>query len=215
MADGSRDDEAPTRGHKKKARTRRLLLDTASEVVADRGEAFTISDLAAAACVSQGTFYNYFSDRDALLDALVHDVIDAFTAERAASTAAEDPAVRFAVITAEALDRAADSPELTRAALRLESIQRALLDGGGFEHLRDDLEAGHRAGRFSAPPDDATVDVVISSILVAGRRIVDGRDGTGYRTAVVTRLLVSLGLDEVEAGTIADDACHPTRATPT
>ena len=59
-----------TRGHKKKERTRRLLLDTALEVIAEQGEACAISDIAQRAGVSHGTFYNYFPDRDALFASL-------------------------------------------------------------------------------------------------------------------------------------------------
>ena len=68
-----------TRGHKKKARTRQLLLDTALEVLAEQGEGFTVADLASRAGVSHGTFYNYFSDRDQLIEALhkVHRIFGA------------------------------------------------------------------------------------------------------------------------------------------
>lgn len=60
-----------TRGHKKKARTRRALLDAALDVLAEHGEGFSIADIATRAGVAHGTFYNYFADRDALIDAVV------------------------------------------------------------------------------------------------------------------------------------------------
>ena len=71
-------DQPLTRGHKKKARTRRRLIAAAIDVIADRGEAFSISDVTTAAGVSHGTFYNYFDDRDALLGAVVPQVLADF-----------------------------------------------------------------------------------------------------------------------------------------
>jgi AcrR family transcriptional regulator len=195
-----------TRGHKKKERTRRLLLDTAQAVVADRGEAFSISDITARAGVSNGTFYNYFADRDALLAELVDDVVTRFTDERAASTEIDDPAERFATITADALATVAAEPDLARVSLRLDQVRSALLDGGPFGHLRQDLAAGQTEGRFAAGPDDATIDVVVGGILTATRRIADGDADRGYRVAVVRRLLVALGVDGAEAVALAERA---------
>lgn len=196
-------DAAPTRGHKKKERTRRLLLDTAMDVIAEKGESFSVDDLAGRAGVSHGTFYNYFSDRDALVAALVDDVVGAFTAESAVATAEEDPAVRFATITAQALSRVSRAPDLARVALRLEPVQQALLEGGPFSHLREDLTDGHASGRFSAPDDDATADVVVGSILMAVRRIVDDDPGPDYSEGVVRQLLRSLGVPAGRARSIA------------
>ena len=90
----SPDPTPTTRGHKKKERTRRLLLDTALEVIAEQGEACAISDIAQRAGVSHGTFYNYFPDRDALFASLVPDVVAAFGAAEADATGETDPARR-------------------------------------------------------------------------------------------------------------------------
>ena len=84
-----------TRGHKKKARTRQLLLDTALAVLAERGEGFSVADLIARAGVSHGTFYNYFTDRDQLVQALVPHIVEGFAARSAAEVDDPDPAVRF------------------------------------------------------------------------------------------------------------------------
>ena len=83
-----------TRGHKKKARTRQLLLDTALAVLAERGEGFSVADLIARAGVSHGTFYNYFTDRDQLVQALVPHIVEGFAARSAAEVDDPDPAVR-------------------------------------------------------------------------------------------------------------------------
>ena len=199
-------DPPPTRGHKKKARTRQALLDAALEVLAADGEGFSVVDIAARAGVSHGTFYNYFADREELVAALVPLLVESFAAQAAAEIDESEPAARFAVITARALAVAAEAPELVRVALRLEAVQRALLAEGPLAYLRDDLAAGHAAGRFDGPPDDGTLDVVLGALLLAARRIVDDEAGLDHRRTVIRRLLVALGVSPGEAEAIADRA---------
>ncbi|HRW36741.1 MAG: TetR/AcrR family transcriptional regulator [Acidimicrobiales bacterium] len=189
-----------TRGHKKKARTRRLLLDTALEVLAEQGEGFAVADLAARAGMSHGTFYNHFADREELIAALAPEVVAAFAAQAAAEVDEPDPARRFAAISARVLARAAEAPEMVRVALRLEAVQQALIAEGSFAPLRDDLASGHASGAFAEPPTAATLDVVVGSLLIAARRIVDGERGAAYREGVLRHLLRSLGVgDDAEA----------------
>lgn len=199
------DSPALTRGHKKKARTRQLLVETALEVLAERGEAFSVSDVAARAGVSAGTFYNYFDDKEALLGELVPTIVGAFALEAAQEVDEADPVRRVALISAVALHRAAAAPEAVRAAFRLEAVQQAFLDGSLVAHLRADLGAGHRAGRFSAAPDTATVDVVIGGLFFAARRMAGGDDARPYRVGVLTHLLQSLGVPYDEAAAVAAD----------
>jgi AcrR family transcriptional regulator len=54
---------------RKKARLRRELLEIALELFRERGyDATRVRDIAARAEVSEGTFFNYFKTKDALLD---------------------------------------------------------------------------------------------------------------------------------------------------
>ncbi|MFZ9483173.1 MAG: TetR/AcrR family transcriptional regulator [Ilumatobacteraceae bacterium] len=199
-------EKAPlTRGHKKKARTRAQLLEAALEVLAERGEGFSIGDVAVRAGVSHGTFYNYFADRDALHAALGAHVVETFSAVAAREIDDPDPARRFALISARALASALTVPTTVRVALRLEVAQRALLDGA-LSYLRQDIVDGAKVGRFSEVPDDATIDVLLGALLLATRRVLDGDVDAGYRVAVIRRLLMSLGVERVEASRLATDA---------
>ncbi len=199
-------DETPTRGHKKKARTRSQLIAAAVDVIAERGEAFSVSDIVSRAGVASGTFYNYFTDREELIDAVVPEVLASFAAESAAAVIHEDPALRFATISAMALGRAAVSPHEIKALLRLDAVQKAILDGGVAGHLHDDLAIGIRAGRFEVSDGPAAVDVIVGSLLLAARRIVDGAVDGDYRRNVITQLLCSLGITHDEATTLASQA---------
>lgn len=195
-----------TRGHKKKARTRRLLLDVARVVVAERGEGFSIADIVGRADVSQGTFYNYFADRDALMGALAADIVETFAGESALLVDEPDPVARFALISARALEAALSAPDVVRVALRVESAQRALVTDGPVAHLRHDLTEAHEQGRIALPADDATLDVVVGALLLASRRIIDGETSPDYRRAVIQRLLLTLGVASAEAVALANRA---------
>jgi AcrR family transcriptional regulator len=200
-----------TRGHKKKARTRQRLLDTALEVLAEQGEGFNIADLAGRAGVSHGTFYNYFADREQLIDALVPHVVESFAARAAVEFDDPDPAVRFATITARALAAAVHQPETVRVALRIDAVQRALVVDGPLSYLRRDLLDGRASGRFVGPADDGTLDVVLGALLLAARRVIDGEVAPAYRRSVIARLLQSLGVPRDDAVALAKRAVGASR----
>lgn len=199
-------DAALTRGHKKKQRTRGQLIAAAIDVIAEQGEAFTASDITKRAGVSNGTFYNYFADRDELIDAVVPEILSAFAAASDLAVDSADPALRFATISAMALHRATVAPDEIRVLLRLHSVQRALVEGGPVDFLRSDLAAGVAAGRFRSSVDDATTDLVVGGLLLAARRIVDHPVDTGYTTRVIVQVLIALGCDESEAASVASEA---------
>ncbi len=196
----------PSRGHKKRERTRHLLLDAAMVVLADQGDGFSVGDLTAEAGVSHGTFYNYFADREELLEALVSHTVTRFAVRMADQVIDIDPAVRFARISASALNVALTEPQMIRVVLRVDGVQHGLLDEGPLAHLRQDLTDGFTSGRFSSPPDDGTLDVVLGSLLLAARRIADGEDAMAYRCSILQRLLQALGIPEPEAANLALDA---------
>ena len=195
-----------SRGRKKRERTRELLLDAATEVLADRGEGFSVADLTLEAGVSHGTFYNYFADRGDLLSALVSHIVTRFAHHMADEVVDTDPAVRFARISARALDMALDEPQMIRVALQVDDVQRGLFADGPLGHLRQDILDGFSSGRFNSPPDEATLDVLLGSLLLAARRIADGENAASYRCSVLQRLLQALGVSPSDAERLAHSA---------
>ena len=195
-----------SRGHKKKARTRQLLLDTALEVLAEQGEGFSVAELAGRAGVSHGTFYNYFADREQLVEALVPHTVGRFAERMAVQVAIADPAARFARISASALEAAMRESQTIRVALRLDVVQRGLLVEGPLAHLRQDLADGYASGRFVGSLDAGTLDVVLGALLLAARRVADGERSVDYRRSVLCRLLQALGVAADDAASLAADA---------
>ena len=196
----------PTRPPKRE-RTRAKLIAAGFQVLADRGDALTASDVAAEADVANGTFYNHFLDREDFIATLARESLKAITSDSAEDTGGADPAWRFAVATTRVLQAAVQQPLWGRAVLRLSecptpphaTVQR---------HLREDLASGLSAGRFTHGDDPVTVDLVTGTLISALRRITTDVDAVDDQTipAVVTRLLEAIGIDRAEAASLADSA---------
>ncbi len=197
--------ERPTRGHKKRERTRRQLIAAGVQVLAEKGDALTVSDVVARAEVSNGTFYNYFSDRSELIDALAEHSLISLAAQLAHEGSDDDPARRFAFSTQRVLARAVEDPTWGRTILRLSEHQRSS-PREIHRYMRDDLAEGFERGRFDFGPDEITLDFISGILMMSIRRIVRGKNPPGYIEQVLERALVMLGVSQAEAATLADDA---------
>ena len=195
--------EPRTRGHKKKERTRRHLIAAGLRVLGEKGQGLTVSDVVAEAEVSNGTFYNYFADRDELLEELAeHSVL--WLAAATANEAIDDPARRFAVATMRMLQRASEDETWARVMLRLMSRPGSGVDMSRY--LREDLEEGFALGRFDVGPDAATLDQVAGLIIMTIRRIVEGQARPDTPEQAVRRGLRALGVDDTESARLAIEA---------
>lgn len=195
--------EPQTRGYRKKERTRRQLIAAGLRVLAEKGQGLTVSDVVAEAEVSNGTFYNYFVDRDELVEALAeHSALS--LAAAAAREGIEDPARRFAAATTRVLLRACEDETWARVVLRLVSRPGSGIDLSRY--LREDLAEGFAHGRFDVGPDDATLDQVSGLIVMTIRRIVEGNAAPDTLQQAVQHGLRALGVDEVESAELAAEA---------
>lgn len=197
------DDETLTRGHRKKARTRGQLLTAGLRAFEAKGTALTARDVTDEAAMSTGTFYNYFTDVEHLIDEITREEL----LEIASGTANEpidDPALRIGVTATLILERALDDPVWGRLVLRL--VARAHEPNRMNGHLRDDIVEGFRAGRFTRDADDATLDQAVGLLVMTIRRIVAGQPEADLVPAMVTRVLETLGIAEAEAERLAAEA---------
>src|SRR5512140_2081009 len=89
----------PTRLDRRKARTRRALLDTARELLAERDTSdVSIQEITERADVGCGSFYNHFTSKTELFEIAVTEVLEEHGALMDTVTAGiEDPAEVFAV----------------------------------------------------------------------------------------------------------------------
>src|SRR5689334_7351597 len=79
-------DVLPGRRERKKEETKRRIFDAATKLFSDKGfQATTIDDIATAADVSKGTFFNYFPKKEAVIRYLFDewtDIAEAIAADR-------------------------------------------------------------------------------------------------------------------------------------
>jgi AcrR family transcriptional regulator len=194
-----------SRGHKKREKTRNQLISAALRVFGEKGEVLTVSDVVAEAEVSNGTFYNYFADRDQLFDVLAEHLASILAVQAAVEIEAEDAALRFATVSARVIARAAEDPTWGTIVLRLGALRPDVREQV-TRYMREDLQQGYAQGRFEVGADDVIVDLVAATLLIAIRRIVDGRGSLEYVVGALSRVLRALGVPKDEIRGIAEQA---------
>ena len=113
------------RRERKKAETRQRILSSAARLFTNRGfEATTIDEIAEDADVSRGTFFNYYSEKSALMQALGNGMTETFLERIAEAKALEASTVeRLASVFAGSAERLLERRDLSRAVL-LETLAR-------------------------------------------------------------------------------------------
>ena len=106
-----------TRGHKKKARTRRQLLDAALRIYARAGVGdLALNTLAEEAGVSNGTVYNYFRSREQVLEAVGLELAVQLSEQiLTVSEAVDSGAERLSIAVRTFMNKARTDPDWTRA----------------------------------------------------------------------------------------------------
>lgn len=194
----------PSRGHKKRARTRQGLLDAALRVFARQDVAATaLQDLAAEAEVSTGTIYNYFRTREELAEAVGVALAGEFSETIAQLSAGIDSgARRLAIGVRMFVLRAQADPQWASALTRVIHFDRAMhskLAG----HVLEDLRAGVAEGAFRYADEAVALDLVVACATGAMRAAMEGRAVAGHDVKVTEMVLRALGATPAKAQKIA------------
>ncbi|AWM92743.1 TetR/AcrR family transcriptional regulator [Pseudomonas sp. 31-12] len=196
--------EPLTRGHKKRERTRRGLVDAALRLVARKevGE-IALLEVAAEAAVSNGTIYNYFRTRDEVLEAVgiamaaeFSDAISVLSADEQCGAQRLSIGVRMFVC------RAAADHQWANALLRIIHFDQTMRSRLAA-HVLGDLREGLRAGTFAYVDEGVALDIVLSCTTGAMRSVVEGRAGAEHDVRVAEMTLQALGVTPAKARKIA------------
>jgi AcrR family transcriptional regulator len=192
------------RVERRKARTRAGLLDAARHLFANQSvERTTIAEIAEDADIAIGSFYNYFSTKEELLDALIEAALsEQLRLLHLRQAQVSDPAERISIAHRHLVGLASTDPDWAWLLVRLDFPRRAGWSGLG-DSARRDLRAGIRAGRFRVTnptlalyASNGALSAVIHAQLVGeGSASADSEHAEG--------VLRSYGLDPVEATVIA------------
>jgi AcrR family transcriptional regulator len=210
---GAPSGDAASSGYpRKRARTRRQLLDAGMAALADHGPGgVTVGDVAARAGVAAGTFYNHFPSMSHLVDAVTDELAGGVEIARGEIEQVEhDPAALVAIGTRQLLRLTRADPPSARAFVALlattpafRSRVRATVQGA--------IDAGIRAGRFPERSAIATTDAVVGTVVQWMRSALSGEAGSEPERELLRMILVVVGVPLAEIDPVLDRVLAPRR----
>lgn len=186
---------------RKRAQTRRRLLNAGAAVLAEHGPGHvTAGEVAAAAEMAVGTFYNHFPSVDHLIEAVAHDLGRGIEIGRDTLADIErDPARRVAIGVLQLLQMAEDDPVSAAAFVTLAAVRpefRARVRGIVGQAIREGVEGGS----FDVSVGPAATNAVLGTTLQSMRSRLLGESTHSDATEVaqlVMRLLGASGIDTI------------------
>jgi AcrR family transcriptional regulator len=196
---------ATSKRERTKRANRAAILAAARRVFSDVGYgAASVRDIVRGTDLASGTFYNYFPDKEAVLRALVDEIV---VRARARVRAARAGAMTVDAFVADGF-RAyfafiAEDPQTVRLISRNAGTIRTLFDepalGAGIVELRADLDAGvaagilpaHDTGLMAASMVGAAVEVGLAMV---AREPIDVDRAAGFVTSVFVGAFLHLRL---------------------
>jgi AcrR family transcriptional regulator len=197
-------------GLEKRERTRSNLIAAAYRVFARKeADAVTIDDIIAEAAVARGTFYNYFQTREEVLTAVAAALSDEMNYSIWAQSAKiEDPAERMAIAIRQFLHQAMRDSTwgwvIVRSGLVAAPLSETIKTG-----VTTDLKAGMRLKRFQVESQQAAIDLILGTGLMAMRTILGGHPEPDYPEQIAKLILKTLGVEAGEAHSIAFQVLEP------
>jgi len=195
------------RSDRRLVRNRKALLAAAELLIARKGaDRLTVDEITALADLAKGTFYNYFTDKDAIArEAALLARDDLETRVKAAQAGVEDPAERFVTGMSVFFRAAAAAPNRAGVIARMYG-QWLHPKAKGNVLLRRDLEDCYRGGRFSNCGPPAAVVLTVGVVQAGMTRVMALRDGRAAQPLAVEQcslVLCALGMRWHEAQAIA------------
>jgi AcrR family transcriptional regulator len=142
------------RFERRKQRTREELVAAATRVLAEKGLAAKIADIARAADVGVGTFYLYFDTKEALYDALVEDAVARLQAAvDAARAGIDDPVEQTRAGTVALCRFAKDNREVFKIAFSPTAARHDVVRRVQAQFAADieqNIRSGIERGQFGA-----------------------------------------------------------------
>ncbi|OBA92441.1 hypothetical protein A5642_09350 [Mycolicibacterium mucogenicum] len=198
------DTPKPNRTARRKAETRTRLVEAGRAVISRKGvEAATIGEIAESADVAVGSFYNYFSTKEELLDAVIDEALELHGQAMDALTAdLSDPASIVAIALYSTLAAAADNPVWGWLVVRVAFTHESLVKRLGARLLAD-VRRGIDEDRFHITDPVLTEYVIGGALIGCLRARLDGEVDASADVEFVAYALRLLGLTTGEAAELA------------
>jgi len=189
----------------KRERTRRTILEAAFELIGnEKGLTVRIEEICAAAHISRGTFYNYFSSLEQLFEVLAielsHDLNTALVStwdESRSHAEGSNAAIQHY------LNHARRDPSWAWAMVHLNAFGPSF-GAEAWEACHQAIAEGIEAGEFDLPNATVGRDLMTGTVMASVRTMLgDGRERSEPR-AVAYHVLRALGVPDARARDIAD-----------
>ena len=194
----------------KRERTRRLLLNAGIKVIAAKGmEAASIQEIAAAAGVANGTFYNYFQTKEAIMEAAAVAVgVDYCERIDASYSHITDGAERMSIGGRHYMMLAIEQPELAAFMMSI-AVASPVWDEQVRPYVYADLLLGIKQKRFHVASKDAAMDMITGTNYAGIASILRGTAGKTHVTTISASILRGLGMTPKESDEIAKRPLPP------
>jgi AcrR family transcriptional regulator len=194
----------PDRHARRRERTRTRLVEAAKIIFAREGVDNTrINEITEEADVGFGSFYNYFDSKEAIVEAVLTEMISAQGAAiDALSARLDDPAEVIAAAHRYFVRSAREDPQWAWLLVRLDVTHDVVLAGLG-PYARRDLERGLQSGRLAVANKQVALVASGGALLAVMRAVLDGRapkDADIHHANGVLRLF---GLSPEDAAEVA------------
>ncbi|NIB40123.1 TetR/AcrR family transcriptional regulator [Pseudomaricurvus alkylphenolicus] len=189
--------EKMDRGARRKARTRKKLLEAAAALCSEQSiEDISIVDITEAADVGLGTFYNHFESKQDLLAGMAEDYLTQYDhALDELVCELEDPAEVFLVSYRFTIRSAQDKAGWNI----IRQFPNHLIRDRIEARSERDINRGIETGRFKIDSAEEFCRFLDSSVIGIMSGLSDGAVTTEQADTFVTYFLRLLGLDEAEA----------------
>ncbi|WP_080793085.1 TetR/AcrR family transcriptional regulator [Corynebacterium pacaense] len=195
---------AEGRRQRRRELTRARLIDAARTLAAAHtAESIGITDITEAADVGTGTFYNYFSSRDEILEAVAEESMETVGAALdRVMTELGDPAEVFAGSLRHLVRHALTDPVWGWFIVRMGASHPKLLEILG-PRARRDLHRGLEAGRFEIQDLDLAVTCTFGSLISAIRLALSDPAVPDRDQQFAVSMLCMVGVPPADARTVA------------
>jgi AcrR family transcriptional regulator len=202
-----------TRLERRKARTRRKLIDAARQLLAERGTTdVSIQDITELADVGFGSFYNHFETKAELFEVAAKEVLEEHgAAVDAACAGLRDSAEIYAVGVRMTAHLAQAQPAVAQVLVQVGFDYAWSEEGLAWRAMRD-LRRGFEAGRFTATGPELGMLATAGCLLAFLTRALEAPDELrdADADALAEMLLRMLGMSARSAAAVAHRPLPPT-----
>jgi AcrR family transcriptional regulator len=197
-------EDALTRGHKKKARTRQQLIDAALRIYARKGASdLALNELAEEGGVSNGTVYNYFRTKEEVLEAVGLALAEQYSLRvLAASEGIVKGAERLAIGVRMFIRHALNNHQWASALINVIHYAEGMRSAHAA-YVRNDLQIGFEQGDLNYTDVNVAMGLVVAVTVSAMTNIVEGRSIEGHDSVIAEMILLALGASADQAKHIA------------